>query len=776
MTLPSPDSGSFPKVLTLYLELSQYPILAPGMRAAMRQVLFERGVITQEAFEAEVQQKARQSQRREGLFDPMRDEAGETWQTRLGIVRDNLTDFYFAYNLPHELFEELVRTVLTERVPSQDVVLTFHPELAPWDMLFTQGETYEKLPLDQRKRVEHDLEEIKVVLIKAMISDHLEYLAIAKEWFDVATLKEIRDNRLGRGKIGGKAAGIKLAETVLRGSASKELLEHLSFPKSWYIGADVFYQFTQLNGLVVYANQKYKSREEIQRDYPTIRDRFKQGSFPDEIVDGLQSILDKAAGSPLIVRSSSLLEDSFGTSFAGKYESHFCPNQASPEKNLADLQSAISKVYASVYSSDVLLYRRRMGLIDYDERMAILIQPVIGGRLGDYYLPDGAGVAFSRNQFRWSPKIERDAGFLRLVWGLGTRAVETLAGDYPRLVALSHPELRPESDPADIRRYSQTKVDLIDLEANAFKTLPVGSVLLSGFKHLRSITQHFHQGALQDFISRPLRLDPAEIVITFDDLLRRSPLTKLMRSMLNALETAYQVPVDTEFAIMLDEGGRRSTRVSISLLQCRPQSRLDPQRVRLPKDVPADQQLFMVGRVVPEGRVSNIRYVVFIEPKAYADLPVGTKRKELAQVIGRINARLETEPFILIGPGRWGSANAELGVPVGYADIYNARALVEVFEGRSAPEPSYGTHFFQDLVEAHIYPLALGGKGDTFNRSLLEKAPNALPSLLPGDAQWADVVRIVDVAAARGGRRLELVMDGEADKALAYFPAPAAES
>ncbi|MDX1600721.1 MAG: PEP/pyruvate-binding domain-containing protein [Anaerolineales bacterium] len=768
--MSSIEPGSFPKVLTLYLELSQYPILASRIRKRMRAKLFERGVISPEDFDAEVREKAVQSQRREGLEDPYTQEPPEIWSKRLSIIRDNLTDFYFAYNLPHELFEDIVRDVLADRVPSQDIVLTFHPELAPWDMLFSQGEAYESLPPEERARVEHDLQEIKVVLIKSMISDHLEYLGIAKSWFDVADLKEIRARRLGRGKIGGKAAGIKLAECILRKSADPGLLERIKLPASWFIGADVFYQFTQMNGLLKFANQKYKSEAEIRQEYPTIRDKVTGGSFPEEIADGLEAILEDVGDTPLIVRSSSLLEDSFGTSFAGKYESYFCPNQGTPEENLQALVSAIVNVYASVYSPDVLLYRRKMGLVDYDERMAILIQEVVGREQEDYYLPDAAGVAFSRNQFRWSPRIDREAGFLRMVWGLGTRAVETVAGDYPRLVALSHPELRPEATPRDMRRYSQSKVDLLDLADNEFRSLPVAEVVRSDTRHLRWFAQRFRQGTFEDFLSRPLQLDPRQVVVTFSDLLRKSEFPDLMRSMLDTLERAYQMPVDTEFALLL-HGENTDPEPTIALLQCRPQSRLEMEAAKLPKNVPESRQLFTIDRVVPEGHVSDIRYVVYVDPASYKDLPADSRRKQLAEVIGRINTALEDEEFIIIGPGRWGSANPELGVPVTYSDIYNARAMIEVFEGGSTPEPSYGSHFFQDLVEAKIYPLAIAadGKHGELNKSFFDKSENALGQLLPQAIDWSDVIQVIDFEDYQPPGRLELVMDGEADQAMAYL-------
>lgn len=761
----------FPKVLTLYLELGQYPIMASLIRERMRNELFRRGVISQEAFEDEVREKAIQSQRREGLVNPYNEEPPDVWSTRLTIIRDHLTDFYFAYNLPHDLFEELVRETLAKRVPSDEVVLTFHPELAPWDMLFAQGETYEALPPEQRTQVQHHLEEIKVVLIKAMISDHLEYVGIAKEWFSIADIKAVRNQRLGRGKIGGKAAGVVLAECILRKSAGAELLNRFDVPRSWFLGADVFYRFTQFNNLLGFANQKYRGEDEIRAEYEGIRGRFEQGRFPEEIVEGLRSVLDQIGRSPLIVRSSSLLEDSFKYSFAGKYDSYFCPNQGSPKENLRRLIQAISRVYASVYSPDVLVYRRSKGLIDYDERMAILIQEVQGREVGKHFLPDAAGVAFSRNQYRWSPRIDRSSGFLRMVWGLGTRAVEQLGGDYPRLVALSHPDLRPEPDPEVIRRYSQHHVDLIDLEANEMSTLPVSEVIGEGKSLLRWVAQRYRQDNLEDFVGLPLRLDPEEVVITFDGLLRRTEFPALMKDLIGRLERAYSRPVDVEFLALLTEVGRGKVEPRIYLLQCRPQSSLEMAAVKLPTDIPLKRRLFVCRRLVPDGLVQGVRYAIYIPPEKYGAVEGQRSKVEIARLIGRLNSGLAGQAFIMIGPGRWGSVNPDLGVPVTYGDIYNAKALIEIASGATAPEPSYGTHFFQDLVEAKIYPLALAldDPGAEFNRRFFEGSPNTLTELLPQEARWAEVVRLIDVPAAADGAHVELVMNGEVGMAIAYL-------
>jgi hypothetical protein len=417
------DSEALPKVLQLYLELIQYPILAPIIRERMRSELYTRGVISPSDLEQEVKTKAMSSQAREGLLDPLVEESEDVWQRRLAHFRDNLTDFYFAHNLPHPLFERIVRDVLAKRVPADDVFLTFNPELAPWDMLFARGETYEALAPEHRARVRHHLQEIIVVLTKGLISDQLAFVGIAKDLFTIADLQAIRRRRIGRGKIGGKAAGMMLAWKILNLDESNEQMDlrsRIVLPESYFIGADVFYDFMSLNDLHYLGDQKYKTRAEMKLIIPRAR-RLYRRRFPGDIVEGVREVLTRVGNRPLIVRSSSLLEDNFGTSFAGKYDSYFCPNQGTPEENLNVLLVAITKVYASVLNPSALFYRRERGLLDYDERMAILLQEVQGDRHDNYFYPTLAGVGFSHNPFRWSPKIRREDGFLRLVWGLGTR-------------------------------------------------------------------------------------------------------------------------------------------------------------------------------------------------------------------------------------------------------------------------------------------------------------------------------------------------------------------
>jgi hypothetical protein len=262
-----------------------------------------------------------------------------------------------------------------------------NPELAPETALFDQGFAIENAPSDERKELEPHLHEIKVALIHKLLSDQLAFINIARDWFTIADLQEIYRRRIGYGKIGGKAAGMLLARCILEKSVDEELRKSISFPDSYFIGSDLIYIFCAMNGLMHWNNQKYKPEENIISEYPQILKDFQAGEFPPEIIEQLRSLLTHFGSKPLIVRSSSQLEDNFGTSFAGKYDSFFCPNQGTPEENLKALTNAITRTFASTLKPAALLYRRSKGLQDYDERMAILIQEVEGTRFGDYYFP-----------------------------------------------------------------------------------------------------------------------------------------------------------------------------------------------------------------------------------------------------------------------------------------------------------------------------------------------------------------------------------------------------
>jgi hypothetical protein len=379
-------------------------------------------------------------------------------------------------------------------------------------------------------------------------------------------------------------------------------------------------------------------------------------------------------------------------------------------------------------------------------------------------------VALGRAPIVWNPRLRRDEGFVRLVNGLGTRAVNRVADDYPRLITLSHPTLRPETSPSAIQHYSQHMIDLIDLEANEFATVPLKDVLRADYDPLRWIASINEDDTLLPLVSLGRSLTPDRFVLTFDNLVQRTDFVHLLKHSLAVLNRRYNAPVEMEFAATITPTSGRPN-VTLHLLQCRPQSSLREAQVRpVPLDLAAADRLFISSRMVPQGQVSDVEYIFFVKPQAYSNQPA-ERRHELARVIGRLNKTLEGHKFIMVGPGRWGSSNIDLGVPVSYADIYNSSALIELAYSQKGitPEPSYGTHFFQDLVESQIYPLAIypDQPGDLLNEEFFNQARNHLAALLPESAAYAGCLKVIHVPDERPDTSLEISMDGE--RGVAYF-------
>ncbi len=629
-----------------------------------------------------------------------------------------------------------------------------------------------KLPLGETRLAPAEVVGTRVALTRHFISDQLEFIGIAKTHLQIRDFDHITRRMLGSdsgmGRIGGKAGGMILAHRILA-SAEQDQTPYLpvAIPESFYLRSDVVEDFLRLNRLDEYQSQKYKPIDQVTQEYPLIRGVFRNGDFPLKVVHDLRRILDQMGTHPMIVRSSSLLEDRFGTAFCGKYASVFVGNQGTLEQRLRALLGAIAEVYASIMAPDPILYRREHNLIDYVEEMGVLIQKVVGVRCGDFLLPTVAGVAFSRNEYRWSPRIRREDGFMRLVMGLGTRAVDRSGSDYPRMVALGAPTLRPESTVNEILRCAQRTVDVVDTRKNRLQTVRLDELLSGGneFPMLDKIVSVHRDGDLYPPPGLWVDEDASRLCITFDKLLRDTPFVARVREILRLLEDAYGVPVDIEFA---------SDGEKFYILQCRMQSQAteaDP--VRVPTHIADADVVFDAHKFVRTGLIDGIEYVVYVDAAAYDALETRERRLEVARVVGRINHALPPKSFILVGPGRWGSNDITLGVPVRYADLNRSAMLIEVARHKDgfAPEVSFGTHFFQDLVEAdiHYLPLYPDEPGNRFDEQFFLRAPNALASIVPSDADFAADVRVIHVPAVARGRKLTIAMDGETDTAIAYL-------
>jgi len=607
-----------------------------------------------------------------------------------------------------------------------------------------------------------------------MIGNHKKLIQLADRYLTLDDLLQVRDRLIGSGRIGGKAAGMLLARGVLladKGQTdfSQVLEEHDSF----YIGSDVFFTFLVNNDLFQLRLELSRTGKLSRDEFAKVEQRFLEGKFSEETMEQFRSMIDYYGQAPIIIRSSSLLEDGFTDAFAGKYRSEFCANQGSPEERLAAFLRAIKLVYASALNPDALAYRHRRGLGEGDEQMAILVQRVSGMPYKQYFFPSLAGVAFSRNLFAWTNRIDTKKGMMRLVFGLGTRAVNRVSGDYPRMIAVSHPNIRPEIG-MEVAKYSQRMVDILNLEANTFETKPFAEIIRGDkYPALSLLTSEIADGYLRDWSTTSAGGSEKNLVLTFNNLINRTKLVGIIGEMLIKLEEAWGQPVDIEFTAYVD--GVSNARVN--LLQCRSLRvpTLAGTGASIPKKLPGEQILFRSNRAINAGMVSDIRYVIYVDPRKYAEVATIDTKKSLGRVIGKLNDQLRHREgkVMAMGPGRWGSNNIELGVNVGYADIDVTAVLVEIAheEAGHVPEVSYGTHFFQDLVESDILYLPVYPDDDAadFNTGFFARSPNILKDLLPELSSFEDIVHVIDVPAATDGTSAKVIADPQTRRAICFL-------
>jgi hypothetical protein len=614
---------------------------------------------------------------------------------------------------------------------------------------------------------------IRVALISRFISNQLPFISLAKNHVTIRDmdliLQRVLWSRRRPGRLGGKAAGMILAYKILLPLLEKhdpELEESVRVPETWYLNSGVFSEFLDRNNLYLFHTFKYKDREEIEKEFLHVEEKFKYATFAPEVIDDFRKILGEIGEHPIIIRSSSLLEDSFGLAFSGKYLSVFLTNQGDLETRLTHFIRGLKRVFTSTFGPDPILYRMDHGLLDFDERMAMVVQKVVGRRWGDYFFPFVSGVLFSRNVYAWNPKIKKEEGLGRLVLGLGTRAVDRVGSDYPRMVPFSHPRLRPEATAAQIKKYSQRQVDVLNLKTGQMETVD--------FRTLKDKTPHpdfFYavsvdrDGHLAPPMFKTQDLSGGESCLTFENFLEKTPFVGLAKRILSQIESAYGRPVDIEFA--WDEN-------KFYLLQCRSLStRKEIERVKIPEKIPQDKVLFTTQAGLSNSVVPNVEYIVYVNPRAYDLLPTFQEKMEIAGVVNALNKALAEKRYALMGPGRWGSNDINLGVKVTYANINKAKLLVEVAFAKEGykPEVSYGTHFFQDLVEADIVivPLFPDEPGVVLNEPFLLNSENLLARLAPEVKNCEKVVRVIHVPTVCGGDYLQLYLDVDSQRGVGFF-------
>lgn len=623
-----------------------------------------------------------------------------------------------------------------------------------WDRLFLDAEGLVRVS-------GRDAEKARTVeqLCRMMIAKEGGLLALAKESFSLDDLLEVRSRMVGTGYIGGKSVGMLLARKMLCAEKAPLAEKYLEPHDSFYVGSDVFYTYIVENGW-----WRLRAEQRTEAGYFGVAELLKtkmlKGVFPEEVKERFRQMIDYFGQAPIIVRSSSLLEDSFGNAFAGKYESIFLANQGTPEERYNRFLEAVRRIYASTMNRDALTYRLDRGLDRSDEQMALLVQRVSGAYHKNYFFPDMAGVGVSYNTFVWRKEMDPKAGMLRLVAGLGTRAVNRVEGDYPRIVALDEPSRKVHDGLAERLRYSQRDLDLIDIREKRFRTVPLDRLIAE------------KAGVKLGLIGAGSDEAPGKTVITFDRLFSRTDFIPVMQGILKTLEAKYRYPVDIEFTVNITKGDR----YRINLLQCRPlQTKGTGAAARLPASIPPQSVLFRTqGNFLGGNIFQPIRRIILIDPAAYSALPLASQY-DIARIVGELNRSITDRtamPTLLLGPGRWGTTTPSLGVAVSFSEINRVAVLGEVaFAGAGcAPELSFGTHFFQDLVEMDIGYVALfpDRRGRIFNKRLLASFPEIFTALAPSRARYAHVVKAYDASK----KNLRIVSDVISQKLVCFCARP----
>ena len=630
-----------------------------------------------------------------------------------------------------------------------------------WDRIFLRAREVLKDP-----EATEEKQEMIAQLSRVLIGRERRMLALARDYFTLEDLLSIKDRLIGTGFIGGKSVGMLLARNILRRDGDFDWSRHLELHDSFYIGSDVFYSYIVQNGWwkILMAQ---KTKEGYFTNARELQARMLRGVFPEEVKEQFQLMLEYYGQSPIIVRSSSLLEDAFGNAFAGKYESFFCVNQGTPEQRYEALEDAVRRIFASTMNEDALTYRLQRGLDQHDEQMALLVQRVSGSHRRHYFFPEVAGVGLSYNTFVWNQGMDPRAGMLRIVFGLGTRAVNRVENDYPRIVALDAPLVKPHGALEDIRRFSQHDVDVLNLEDNRFHSLSLSQVVGEGLDARLDLIGVRDTEAAERLRATGRRV-PDLWVLTFDEFMTATPFTEIMSRMLKTLEEVYSYPVDIEFTANFNAEGR----LQVNLLQCRPfQTKGQNVRVEIPGKIKKQRILLRQEGNFMGGSVSQpLNRIIFIDPQGYARLSLSEKY-DVARLVGRLNKLIEDRentPTALFGPGRWGTTTPAMGVPVTFSEINNIAAIAEIAyqDGSLIPDLSFGTHFFQDLVEMDIFYMAIypDKKGVLFNREWLAGMANLLGELAPRDRQLEEVVRVCD-ARQRG---LLLLSDVVTQRLICY--------
>ena len=514
----------------------------------------------------------------------------------------------------------------------------------------------------------------------------------------------------GSGTIGGKGRSLLFALKRLRESGDP-VLAATRVPESIYFGIGIFQQF--LEGIPALDAVLKREPAELEKAFlaaPLPQEaRLRIRQFVEEITD------------PVVIRSSSRLEDDVKHSFAGKYLTNFLGSCGTPAERAAAVETEMKRIYSRTFFPSAEDYRRRHALGPDD--MGIILIRMAGRRRGPYYYPTMAGVGYSQNFRRWTTRIRQEDGLVRLVFGMGTMSTKR---GYARTVSLTNPLLRPEGYASEkISAIAQERFHVIDeAHPNEITTLDVKKEwpgLKANHPDFAAFAEvcRYEEGelAFEPIMKNMVSVPPgAKVCFTFENFPRKYPgFFKRIKATLKLLEEAMGVPADIEFAY-------EPTEDELSLIQSRPFWSQTSLHGGIPQLEP-QQILLQADRMVTQGSIPDVKKIIYVDyNRYYAQRDFyGT-----ARIIGELN-RMSDEPYILVAPGRIGSSNPELGVPVKYEELTNCRCMVELGIPRLGymPELSYGTHFFSDLeVDGVLYmPVFSGEDKNIINTDWFEATP-----------------------------------------------------
>ena len=606
-----------------------------------------------------------------------------------------------------------------------------------WDRFFDMTKTMHENGIDVTEQCNR--------MCNIMMSRDERMRIMIKENFGAEDYLNVKNRMIGTGMIGGKACGMLLARKIIENSRP-DIFDKFEPHDSFYVGSDVFYTFIVENHF-----WDIRVRQRKPEEYFSLAEEFanrlKTGKFSRDMEEELVKLLEYYCQDPIIVRSSSILEDGFGNAFAGKYESVFCPNAGDMEQRLLELEDAIRTVYASTMSKSALDYRNRRGLQARDEQMALLIQRVSGSYYGEYYMPCAAGVGYSYSPYRFMESLQPTAGMLRLVMGLGTSAVDRTEGSYPRLVSLDKPKASTAKNSIEKHRYSQKKLELINRAERKLQQVELDTI--------KSFMPFYLQGLLleHDYEAESIYREqghPRDIqFISCYGIVAKDELMAQMKDILRTIQETYEYPVDIEFTINFAENGD----YVINILQCRPlQIFEDSMDFKMPENIDENKILFECEKSsMGLSRVEKMDLIVYVDAVKYYNM--GYKDKYIiANAIGSINWKMRNQgkKMLLMVPGRIGTTSPELGVPTAFADISEFEAICEIANSEAGynPELSYGSHFFQDLVESGILYNAIfeNEKTKVFNMGLLKGYKNILVEMDSKYREIEEIVKVYDVS------------------------------